>query len=105
MGRTSNYYSEGQRTMGSKKPGCGLGPCKEPNLGDRFPDYLDGLVRADEAKKIDKHLEVCTQCRLELDILLASLETGGAMSALQARFASLPTGRLPRMVRKDAIPV
>ncbi len=48
-------------------------PCTDRDIGDRFPDYLDGLLKLEEAQKIEKHVKICAQCRLELDIWLSAM--------------------------------
>ena len=37
---------------------------------DRFDDFLDGRVEADEAAELQAHLEACDACTEELDGVL-----------------------------------
>lgn len=62
--------------MKRKEPESKLNVCTEPELGDWFPNYFDGLLRPDQAKKLEKHLNECALCRGERDIWLAVLEEG-----------------------------
>ena len=62
--------------MHRKKPGTESVLCTEPELGDRFPDYLDGQLTLDEAQHIEKHLLSCPECRRELDLWLSLSEEG-----------------------------
>jgi hypothetical protein len=48
--------------------------CKEPELADRFPDYLAGRLTLDEAEKIENHLAGCARCELQMDLWLFMFE-------------------------------
>jgi hypothetical protein len=48
--------------------------CTEPELADRFPDYLAGRLTLAEAKEIERHLAGCAHCRLQMDLWLFIFE-------------------------------
>jgi anti-sigma factor RsiW len=64
--------------------------CTEPDLGDVFPDYLDGLVSLDEARRIEKHLAVCARCREELNMWLL-LSDGGFPASMRQKTKLKPS--------------
>lgn len=70
---------------------------------DVVTDYLDGVVREDERRRIDEHLEGCQGCRAALDqfrtvIGLAGRLTPEDVSSLEplVRDRLLATLRIPR---------
>ncbi len=49
-------------------------PCTKPHLGDRYPDYLDGLLGKEEARMITAHVRSCHVCQSEMDMWLLLFE-------------------------------
>lgn len=57
-------------------------PCRKPRLGDRFPEYLDGLLRPAEVSEVEKHVHECAQCRLELNMWVSAMEADTKLGAV-----------------------
>jgi hypothetical protein len=73
--------------MERKKPSAEPIPCAQPDLGVRFPEFLDGELNPEEAKEIERHLQVCPKCRRELRLWASLSEEGlpSSKSSLRAK--------------------
>jgi anti-sigma factor RsiW len=71
--------------MERKRPTAELILCAQPDLGVRFPEYLDGQLNPDETKEIERHLAVCSTCRRELRLWGALCEEELSSSKTRSR--------------------
>jgi Putative zinc-finger len=59
-----------------EKQGLQMMNCKEPEINDLFPFYLNGDVTPDETRKIESHVSGCAECQRKLSFFVTLSEHG-----------------------------
>jgi hypothetical protein len=59
-----------------EKQGLQMVNCREPEISDLFPFYLNGDVTPDETRKIEGHVSGCAACEKKLSFFMALSKQG-----------------------------